>query len=441
MQENSITQGSIPKQMILFTIPIMIGTLFQQLYNTVDVIVIGKFVSAKALACVGGSSGMIIFLFIGFFTGLTSGITVVAAKYFGAKDTKNLSYTIHTSIALSILGGILFTILGNIFTEKLLQLLNTPTNLIQGSTTYLRIYFFGLTFQFLFNSCSAILRALGDSKTPLYYLILCCFLNIALDIVLVVIFPPGITGVGIATTFSQLISSIYALRALTRFDEAYKLNIKSLKIHPYSFKEIIQIGFPAALQSLMNSFSGMIMTNAINSLGTFAIAGNTAYAKLDGIYWMVSNAFSVTISTFVAQNIGAKQLSRAKESIKTCLLMDISISAALSLLFFFSSNMLLYLFTNDSRVIAQALLVMKAIAPYYAIVPFYEILASALRGMNITIVPTIINILGLCGIRAIYILCQSFTNIYDIIISCPISWICTAILTILYYKKKAYIIK
>lgn len=143
MQENSITQGAIPKQMILFTIPIMIGTLFQQLYNTVDVIVIGKFVSAKALACVGGSSGMIIFLFIGFFTGLTSGITVVAAKYFGAKDTKNLNYTIHTSIALSLLGGVLFTILGNVFTEKLLQLLNTPTNLIQGSTTYLRIYFMG----------------------------------------------------------------------------------------------------------------------------------------------------------------------------------------------------------------------------------------------------------------------------------------------------------
>lgn len=243
MQENSITQGAIPKQMILFTIPIMIGTLFKQLYNTVDVIVIGKFVSAKALACVGGSSGMIIFLFIGFFTGLTSGITVVAAKYFGAKDTKNLNYTIHTSIALSLLGGVLFTILGNVFTEKLLQLLNTPTNLIQGSTTYLRIYFMGLTFQFLFNSCSAILRALGDSKTPLYYLILCCFINIALDIVLVVIFPLGITGVAIATTFSQFISSIYALRALTKFDEAYKLNIKSLKIHPYFLKKLFKLVF------------------------------------------------------------------------------------------------------------------------------------------------------------------------------------------------------
>lgn len=269
-------------------------------------------------------------------------------------------------------------------------------------------------------------------------MILCCFINIALDIVLVVIFPLGITGVAIATTFSQFISSIYALRALTKFDEAYKLNIKSLKIHPYFFKEIIQIGFPAAVQSLMNSFSGMIMTNAINSLGTFAIAGNTAYIKLDGIYWMVSNAFSVTISTFVAQNIGAKQWHRAKESVKTCLLMDISISAVISLLFFFSSNTLLYLFTNDNRVIEQALLVMKAIAPYYVIVPFYEILASALRGMNITIIPTIINILGLCGIRAIYILCQSFTNIYDIIISCPISWVCTAILTILYYKKSLH---
>ena len=197
---------------------------------------------------------------------------------------------------------------------------------------------------------------------------------------------------------------------------------------------MLKIGLPAGVQSVMNSLSGMIMTSAVNSLGTIAVAGNTAYAKLDGIYWMVSNAFAVAIATFVAQNLGANKMKRVHQSIRVCLALDLFLSGCISLFFFTTSKYLLYLFTNDSSVVEQALLVMKAIAPYYALVPIYEVLSSALRGLDDVFIPMVINIIGLCGVRAFYVLMQSNpTSIYQIIISCPISWVFTALITLGYY--------
>lgn len=432
--KNAITEGNILKEMLKFCIPIMIGTLFQQLYNTVDVIVVGKFVSSEALACVGGSSGMIINLFTGFFVGITSGITVIIAKYYGAADNVSLKNALHTSIAISLIGGILFSFAGILFLDNILKLLGTPAELMSGSSLYLRIYFLGMTFTFLFNTGSAILRAIGDSRTPLYYLMACCFLNIALDVLLVAVLHLGIAGVAIATGISQFVSSVLILHKLTESKPEYRLEIRQIKVHRTLAKSTMMIGLPAGFQSIMNSLSGMIMTYAINQLGANAIAGNTAYAKLDGIYWMVSNAFAVTIATFVSQNIGANKTKRVHNSIQTCLILDLAISLFISAFFLLTSNHLLFLFTNDPEVISQALLVMKAIAPYYALVPLYEVLASALRGMENVKIPMIINIFGLCGVRAFYILAlKNPSTIYQIIISCPVSWAFTAALTVLYY--------
>lgn len=429
--KNTVTEGNIVKAMLTFCIPIMIGTLFQQLYNAVDVIVVGKFVSSTALACVGGSSGMIINLFTGFFVGVTSGITVIIAKYYGSKDSLSLQKAIETSILLSLIGGILFSLSGIFFTGNMLKLLGTSKELMTGSSLYLRIYFAGMTFTFLFNTGSAILRAIGDSKTPLYYLIVCCFTNIVLDILSVVIFHMGIAGVAIATGVSQCISSILVLHKLSKI---YNLQINRMTFHSSIAIDTLTIGLPAGIQSIMNSFSGMIMTYAINQIGTYAVAGNTAYAKLDGIYWMVSNAFSIAIATFVSQNLGAGKKERVSKSIRTCLMLDVILSLCISAFFLFTSRYLLYLFTNDQKVIDQALLVMKAIAPYYALVPLYEVLSSALRGKEDVKIPMIINIIGLCGIRAIYILIlHNPSSIYQIVISCPISWLFTAITTIIYY--------
>lgn len=435
MKKNPITEGVIWKQMLLFCIPIMVGTLFQQLYNIVDVIVVGRFVSTKALACVGGSSGMMINLFVGFFTGMTSGVTVIVARYFGAADWWHLNEGIHTSIAIAIIGGVLFGVLGVAFAPLLLQFLGTPNELMNSSLLYLHIYFIGILFTFLFNTGSAILRALGDSKQPLYYLMICCFVNIVLDVLLVVVFHLGIAGVAIATVTAQAVSSYMVLHALQHLNVEFRVKWKQIKFHKQLFFEIIRIGLPAGIQSVMNSLSGMIMTSAVNSLGTIAVAGNTAYAKLDGIYWMVSNAFSVSIATFVAQNLGAKKFDRVKQSIVSCMILDFVLSSGLSVFFFSTSQFLLHLFTNDSFVIDQALQVMKAIAPYYWIVPIYEVLASSLRGMNDVFVCMIINIIGLCGVRAawIFFLIKHPSSIYQIIISCPVSWIFTAICTTLYF--------
>lgn len=431
---NSITTGILWKEMLLFCIPIMIGTLFQQLYNAVDVIVVGKFVSTTALACVGGSSGMMINLFVGFFVGMTSGVTVVIAKKFGAQDYTSLQEALHTSIALSIMGGIVFSFLGILFAPSMLKLLGTPIDLMEGSLLYLRIYFLGLTFTFLFNTGSAILRALGDSKRPLYYLMICCIVNIILDILFVVVFKFGIAGVAIATSVAQACSAFLVLSTLTKLDIHYRLSWNQVCFHKFVLKDMLKIGLPAGVQSVMNSLSGMIMTSAVNSLGTIAVAGNTAYAKLDGIYWMVSNAFAVAIATFVAQNLGANKMKRVHQSIRVCLALDLFLSGCISLFFFTTSKYLLYLFTNDSSVVEQALLVMKAIAPYYALVPIYEVLSSALRGLDDVFIPMVINIIGLCGVRAFYVLMQSNpTSIYQIIISCPISWVFTALITLGYY--------
>lgn len=432
--KNTVTEGSIVKAMLMFCIPIMIGTLFQQLYNAVDVIVVGKFVSSQALACVGGSSGMIINLFTGFFVGITSGITVIIAKYYGSKDSLSLQRAIETSVLLSLIGGILFSLAGILFTNNMLSLLGTSEELMSGSSLYLRIYFAGMTFTFLFNTGSAVLRAVGDSKTPLYYLIICCFTNIVLDVLSVVIFHMGIAGVAIATGISQCISSILVLHKLSK---SYSLNIKRMQFHFSLAKDTLSIGLPAGIQSIMNSLSGMIMTYAVNQLGTNAVAGNTAYAKLDGIYWMVSNAFAIAIATFVSQNLGAGKKERVHKSIRTCLLLDVVLSLCISAFFLLTSRHLLYLFTDDQKVIEQALMVMKAISPYYALVPFYEVLSSALRGKEDVQIPMIINIIGLCGIRAVYILfLNNPSSIYQVIISCPISWVFTAVTTVCYYMYK-----
>ncbi len=425
-----LTQGSILKNFIRFCFPILLGTLFQQLYNTIDVIVLGKFVGANAIAAVGGSSGILIQFVLGLLVGLSSGVTVIISTFFGAKNKTKIEQAIQTSIFLALLGSFIFTIFGLIAIPKLLLLLNTPKNVFDDSKQYLYIYFLGILFVFLYNIGSAILRALSDSKHPLIYLIICCAVNIVLDIFFVTILPLGVTGVAIATVSAQALSAILTLH---RIKKTFP-NIPLIKCHTHVLKKIVWIGFPAALQSVMNSLSGIIMTIYVNRLGTMAVSGNTAYAKLDAIFWMISTAFSVSISTFVAQNIGAGLKKRTRKGIRLCFGLDILVSGILSIFFIVFSHKLFYLFTDNEQVILNGMEVLRAIAPYYALVPFFEITGSALRGMEKVILPMLINIIGLCVIRLIWILATPYSqSLYGIIISCPISWLFTAIFMMIYY--------
>lgn len=433
--ENQITKGVIWKQILLFFFPIMLGTLFQQLYNTADAIVVGRFMGKEALACVGGSSGQLINLVVGFFVGLASGATVIIARYYGAGNKRDLNRSLHTAAALSIVGSVIITILGLVLAPSMLRIMNTPGNVMAGSALYLRIYFGGIFFVFVYNVGSAILRAMGDSKRPLYYLIVCCFINIFLDILLVVGFNLGVAGVAVATLFSQAVSALLIVHALMQPGQLYQLKPGEIRFYPFLLKSIIAIGLPAGFQSVMYNISNIIIQTSLNSLGTDTMAAYTAFGKIDAVYWMISGAFSVSITTFVGQNYGAGKYSRMKRSVFICLFMDLIASLLVSALFLFFGKYIFRLFTQDPAVIAVGMEIISIIAPSYVLFIFIEILSSALRGIGDVMIPMLMTCGGVCVVRIFWIftVVPHFPGIKSILASYPLSWALTAILFIIYY--------
>lgn len=443
MSKNQITEGVIWKQLLFFFFPILLGTLFQQLYNTADTVVVGRFVGTQALAAVGGSTGQIVNLVVNFFVGLASGATVIIARYYGARDRIKLNNALHTAIALSIVGGIVTGIAGILLTPSLLKMMNTPADVIEGSTMYLRIYFAGIIFVFVYNIGSGILRAVGDSKRPLYFLIVCCFLNIFLDILFVVYLKLGVKGAAFATVISQAVSALLVILSLTKSVDIYRLLPNKIRFYKSLLIAIITIGLPAGLQSVMYGISNIIIQTSLNSLGTETVAAHTAFAKIDAIYWMISGAFSVSIITFIGQNYGARKFDRMKKSIKVCLLMDLIASLLLTTVMFLAGPYLLRLFTSDQEVIEIGMQIIHIIAPSYALFIFIEILSSSLRGMGNVVVPMLMTCGGVCVLRIlwIFIFVRTHLSVTTILMSYPISWGFTAVLFIIYfmfYQKKFF---
>lgn len=443
MSKNQITEGVIWKQLLFFFFPILLGTLFQQLYNTADTVVVGRFVGTQALAAVGGSTGQIVNLVVNFFVGLASGATVIIARYYGARDRIKLNNALHTAIALSIVGGIVTGIAGILLTPSLLKMTNTPADVIEGSTMYLRIYFAGIIFVFVYNIGSGILRAVGDSKRPLYFLIVCCFLNIFLDILFVVYLKLGVKGAAFATVISQAVSALLVILSLTKSVDIYRLRPNKIRFYKSLLIAIITIGLPAGLQSVMYGISNIIIQTSLNSLGTETVAAHTAFAKIDAIYWMISGAFSVSIITFIGQNYGARKFDRMKKSIKVCLLMDLIASLLLTTVMLLAGPYLLRLFTSDQEVIEIGMQIIHIIAPSYALFIFIEILSSSLRGMGNVVVPMLMTCGGVCVLRIlwIFIFVRTHLSVTTILMSYPISWGFTAVLFIIYfmfYQKKFF---
>lgn len=443
MSKNQITEGVIWKQLLFFFFPILLGTLFQQLYNTADTVVVGRFVGTQALAAVGGSTGQIVNLVVNFFVGLASGATVIIARYYGARDRIKLNNALHTAIALSIVGGIVTGIAGIFLTPSLLKMMNTPADVIEGSTMYLRIYFAGIIFVFVYNIGSGILRAVGDSKRPLYFLIVCCFLNIFLDILFVVYLKLGVKGAAFATVISQAVSALLVILSLTKSVDIYRLRPNKIRFYKSLLIAIITIGLPAGLQSVMYGISNIIIQTSLNSLGTETVAAHTAFAKIDAIYWMISGAFSVSIITFIGQNYGARKFDRMKKSIKVCLLMDLIASLLLTTVMLLAGPYLLRLFTSDQEVIEIGMQIIHIIAPSYALFIFIEILSSSLRGMGNVVVPMLMTCGGVCVLRIlwIFIFVRTHLSVTTILMSYPISWGFTAVLFIIYfmfYQKKFF---
>lgn len=438
-KQASITEGVIWKQLLFFFFPILVGTFFQQLYNTIDAVVVGRYVGKYALAAVGGSSGQIVNLVVGFFTGLTSGAAVIVSQFFGAKDSRAVSDGIHTIYAFSIAGSALITILGLLFSPALLEAMNTPAEIMEDSILYLRIYFIGIFFVFIYNSGSSILRALGDSRRPLYYLIVCCIINVLLDLLMVLVFHMGVPGVAIATVIAQGISALLVTRALMTSPGLCRFSLREIRFHGRVLRTQLWVGLPAGLQSVMYNLSNIIVQSALNSFGADTAASWAAFGKLDAIFWMISGSFGIAITTFVGQNYGARKFSRVKRSVLVCLGMDFGVSVCMALFLYLLRIPLFKIFTSDPSVIKIGVSMLEVIAPCYVVFVFIEVLSGALRGMSDVIIPMLMTMIGVCLFRILWIVfaVPLHPTVSMTILNYPVTWILTAVLFIVYYRKKA----
>lgn len=433
---NRITEGVIWQQLLIFFFPMLFGTFFQQLYNTADAVVVGRFVSKEALSAVGGTTGTLINLFVGFFVGISTGATIIISQYYGGNDKKEVSKAVHTAIALAITGGAVIMVVGIVGAPIALHWMGTPDNILPHSLTYIRIYFGGMIANLLYNMGSGILRAIGDSKRPLYFLIVSCFVNIILDVVFVVAFHWGVMGVAVATVISQICSAILVCITLIKTNDIYKLSIKNIRFHGDMLKRIIRVGLPAGLQSLMYSSSNVIIQSNMNQFGTDTIAAWTAYGKIDGIFWMTMNSFGISVTTFSGQNYGAGKYDRVKKGMRQCLLIAMVVAICLSSVLYFGGAYVYRLFTDEVEVIEIGLVILRFLAPTFITYVSIEILSGTLRGMGSTFIPMIITCLGICLLRMIwvFIAVPVWPDMKAVIFSYPLTWVTTSILFILYYR-------
>lgn len=434
-QAAGITEGVIWKQLLVFFFPILFGAFFQQLYNTVDAIVVGRFTSALELAAVGGSTGTLINLLFGFFIGLSSGATVIIAQFYGAGDESMVEKSVHTAAALAVAGGAVLTVIGLVFSRTALELMQTPDNVIGFAQTYIRIYFIGMIPNLFYNMCAGILRAVGDSKRPLYILIFSCLANIVLDLLFVVVFHMAVAGVGIATIMSQFISAVLIAVCLMRTKECYRLDWKKVRFHKGILIRILQIGIPAGLQSVMYNIANIIIQSNVNLLGSTTMAAYTAYSKIDAVFWMITNAFGVSVSTFAGQNFGAGKLDRVKKSMRICWAMTFAASILLSVLLHFCGQYIYMLFTTDQEVLSVGLEILYFLTPIYFTYVTIEVFSGTLRAMGFVMAPTLMTCGGVCVLRLLWLFLAVPNNrtITSILFSYPLSWVVTSILFILYY--------
>lgn len=434
-QTGDITQGVIWKQLLAFFFPLWFGTFFQQLYNTVDTVVVGRFVGKTALAAVG-STGVIVNLTVGIFTGLAAGAVVVIAQRYGARMGDEVHKSVHTAMLLSILMGAFFMIVGFLLTPWALRAMNTTEDALPGAILYLRVYFLGMIPNLVYNMGTGVLRAVGDSRRPLYFLMAASLCNIVLDLLLVVVFHLGVLGVAIATVASQLLSAVLVVLSLTRAEGAsFQLFPRSLTIHPQPLQAILRVGVPTALQSVMYSSSNLFIQAAINSFGTDAVAAWTAYGKMDVIFWMTITAMSQSVTTFAGQNYGAGKYDRLKKGVRVSIGMSAVITLALSAIMVLFARPILTIFTPDHDVLEIGVQMVHFLSPCYITYILIELLSGAIRGAGKSLVPTLITIFGVCGLRLLWLftMVPVYHTINMVAASYPITWSVTSIALLLYY--------
>ena len=426
--EIDMVHGPLFPKLIRFAIPLMISGILQLLFNAIDMVVVGRFSGNEALAAIGSTSALV-YTMTNLFTGLALGTNIEAAKDCGAGDDASLHRTVHTSIALALVCGVLMVFVGIFSVRPCLIMMNTPDDVLDMSAIYLQIYFAGMPFFMLYNFGAAVLRAIGDTKRPLFYLLISGVLNAVLNVFLVVTFELGVVGVGIATVVSQAFSAVMVMKCLLTDAAPYRLEWKKIRFHANKLKRILFLGIPAGLQGVVIDFSNIVVQASLNSFGSVVMAGNAAATNLDSFLWTASSAFAQACLSFVGQNVGAKNYRRVDLVVLECSLLVVATCLILPLTLYFNGEAFLHIYSSDPEVVANGMVKFSVILIPYMFCGLMDMIPNATRGMGMSIAPTVISLTLICGLRILWIL-TVFAHWHDLrvlYISYPLTWILTTI--------------
>lgn len=435
-----MTEGSIWKKIIAFAIPLFLGNLFQQLYNTADSLIVGNFLGSNALAAVS-SSGNLIFLMVGFFNGIAMGAGVVIARYYGARDIDRVQKALHTTIAFGITAGILLTVIGVVMAPIILVWMGTPEDVLPNSVVYFRIYFCGSLAFVLYNIFVGILQSIGDSRRPLIYLIISSAVNVVLDLLFVAVFHFGVGSAALATIISQFVSAILCLRHLLKAPADYRVSLKKIRFHMPLLRQIISNGLPAGVQNSIIAFANVVVQSNINSFGKMAVAGCGAYSKIEGFGFLPITCFALSLTTFVSQNLGAKQYERAKKGARFGILCSIIMAEIVGIVINVFAPTLIAAFNNAPQVVAFGTTQARTVTLFYFLLAFSHCIAGILRGAGKSTVPMFVMLCCWCIIRVTYItVIVHFIPVINVIFwAYPLTWTLSSIVFLIYFLKADWV--
>lgn len=435
-KQQSMTEGPIWKGLLSFAIPVFFGNLFQQLYNAADTLIVGNFLGTEALAAVA-SSGNLIFMMVGFLNGLAMGAGVLIAKYYGARDHEKMSKAIHTDIAFGLFAGVLLTVLGVAVTPYILRLMWTPENVLPNSIAYFRMYFMGSIANVLYNVCTGILQAVGDSRHPLYFLIASSCINVTLDLLFVGVFRWGVASAALATIISQAVSAALCLRQLMRTKEVYRVEVKKIGFDWNMLQLIVRFGFPSAIQNSVIAFANVVVQSNINAFGDSAMAGCGSYSKIEGFAFLPVTCFSMGLATFVGQNLGAKQHDRVKKGARFGVICSMVIAELIGVVIWLAAPLLISLFNSDPGVVAYGVQQARVISLFYCLLAMNHCMAGILRGAGKATVPMVVMLACWCLLRVTYIsaVVPIVGSIKVVFSAYPLTWSASAVIFLIYYFK------
>ena len=436
-----LTEGPIWKRMTAFAFPLFLGNLFQQLYNTADSLIVGNFLGSNALAAVS-SSGSLIFLLVGFFNGIAVGAGVVIAKYYGARQTDKVQRAIHTTIGFGIISGVLLTIIGILLAPQVLIWMKTPADVLPNSVLYFRIYFLGSIAFVLYNQFVGIMQSVGDSRHPLYYLIVSSLVNIVLDLLFVGVFHLGVGSAAAATIISQFLSAALCLYRLTRKSpEEYRVSLRRIRLDPFMLRQIIANGLPTGFQNSIISIANVVVQSNINSFGKMAVAGCGSYSKIEGFGFLPITCFSMALTTFISQNLGAKKYERARKGARFGITCSLILAELIGIILYITMPVLISAFNSDPEVIAYGTMQARTVTLFYFLLAFSHCIAGLMRGAGKATVPMFVMLICWCIIRVTYITIavRIVPSIRVVFWAYPLTWTLSSILFLIFYLRSDWL--